>query len=107
MAGFGSPCSAPKLGLLESPKPYSLKERISLNVKIKNALQKKMLIVNQLGFSCVEAQAQYSILQRDDAMGSQRLSAPTGKKAGTVLQMCLLPCRHCFLACVKQFIEHS
>lgn len=60
-----------------------------------------MLIVNQLGFSYVETQAQYGILQRDDAMGSQRLSAPTGKKAGTVLQMCLLPCRHCFLACVK------
>lgn len=98
---LGSPHSVSKLWLVESSKPYSQKGRISLNVKIKDALEKKMLIVNQLGFSFLEAKTEYSILKQDDAMVSQRLSVPRGKKAGTVLQMCLLPCRHCFLACVK------
>lgn len=44
-----------------------------------------MLIVNQLGFSFLEAKTQCSILKQDDAMASQRLSAPRGKKAGSVL----------------------
>lgn len=39
-----------------------------------------MLIVNQLGFSFLDAKTQYSILKQDDAMASQRLSAPRGKK---------------------------
>lgn len=82
---FGCPHSVPKLRVFESSKPYSYKGRISLNLKIKDALEKKMLIANQLGFSFLEAQTQYSILKQDDAMVSQRLSAPRGKKAGSVL----------------------
>lgn len=82
---LGSPHSVSKLRVVESSKPYRQKGRISLNVKIKDALEKKMLIVNQLGFSFLEAKTECSILKQDDAMVSQRLSVPKGKKAGTVL----------------------
>lgn len=54
-------------------------------LKLKDALENEMLIVNQLGCSFVDAKTQHSILKRDDAMVAQRLSAPRGKKAGTVL----------------------
>lgn len=81
---FGSPHSVPKFCVVVEPSnPYSYRGRISLNVN--DASEQKMLIVNQLGFSLLEANTQACILLQDDAMVSQRLSAPRGKKAGTVL----------------------